>query len=60
VEKALLQVYQTSSSIRLSRLQDDHWSTWPVVCRIEPVSQIEEIATVGFVEGVVMEVVDWD
>jgi hypothetical protein len=30
------------------------------VCRIEPVSQIEKVTTVGFVEGVVVEVVDWD
>jgi hypothetical protein len=60
VEQAFLQVYQTSSSIRLSRLQDDHWSAGSVVCRIEPVSQIEEIATVRFVEGIVVEVVDWD
>jgi hypothetical protein len=60
VKQALLQVYQTPRSIRLSRLQNDHRSAGFVVCRIEPVSQIEEIAAVGFVEGVIVEVVDWD
>lgn len=58
MEQSLLQIYQTSSSVRLSRLQDDDRSTWLVVGGIEPISVIEEAIAVRLIEGIVVEVID--
>lgn len=56
----LLEKGKAALAGRLAGLEHDDGPAWLIMACIEPVSEIEEAIRVRLIDGVIVEVVDWD